>query len=1159
MASPTSIVKTDTAKDSTQYTQDFNNLASLSDPSQWVGGTAANMNLQSQTTLPTAPTTSHGQGVLPALFGKIESVGKTLGGLAVAGAKSLGKAAVESVEAPVKYIGYQAKNAYDSVRNLGVQFDKLSLDNQQNNLVKEYSAGRLTKSQYTVAMQQLLKDKAAWNKRNVDTTQDIIHDINGAQGQTATIASDALAILTAGGSAPLTTAVKDAGTNAAVKFLGKPDVAEKLISAGQKIAAKLPDSVVSNVWMRQALTDSTKSAADLTSAQIAKKTALNLLLKRPLVYQTNIGLANDIYDELNNNKYGSAVRDLALAGAMTLSGGPIGLALKQGGKGAAALKNAVFGEQSFIDTLSKRIGSGDASALFNAIKNDPEMVKAFKVMEESNLKATNGQVIAAVNRITNYLGNELGWNLNEMTPEQVAKDMYNFSVNREKVVQAAKNGLIAGVNPDDAERITVGRWSSSDNNQLALMLAKADENAGGYGASLNDKIAAREAVIQELQQRYGSNAAWLNNDNLQKQIDTIIHGNEDTKSMIDAIKGIDAQEGLGGVPRRLAAEMAKDGYIAIMPKSISAPYVSTAEDLGKVKTAFAGEADSMFQKAVEPLPVLGSVGSFISRIGLSPEDSGATVQHMFENNFKANILDALNIPARGAQADELANDMLHKLSDYAKEQTALSANKGRGPIIDYRQMTLKDLQTALGVDKSKARNVRNAIHTAMLRVPIQVRGLGDRVMDYNYRVNPAAAAYSRAQGAWRFVYNPFFRWQQTTQTEMMSQLLAGGKFPTYTGWNRIAKWVFPERYNQLDNTVNMLEEKGVFGGGLSGAGAALEGAGKISTNLLPGEKKSLAGLVQVMAEKTGQSTEDFVNDHTGLVADTLRSLVQYSKHEGFINSPLARTLNFAFFPSRYNLKVAGIMAKYIAQQPAALQVALIKSVMQFSSWLKSDEGQAWYSKNSDAIQLFNWLSPLYPLSYVSKILTGQAHSLGDYGQLGGLPFGMISQMLDSQGVTHLNAPYIQPKTGDVLPDYIPNSMKGRMNAAIQDLLGSLFSYPGATAGLPSKGSVLRSVAGGVIPGSSHDFTKETPTLTPDEQAHSDQIKRVMNLTGANGQPMVPFNGPSIPAYITLGSHVPEARQKIPTLSPYELNQAKGARTATKKKKSEYIPRSIQVR
>src|SRR6185503_15395089 len=140
------------------------------------------------------------------------------------------------------------------------------------------------------------------------------------------------------------------------------------------------------------------------------------------------------------------------------------------------------------------------------------------------------------------------------------------------------------------------------------------------------------------------------------------------------------------------------------------------------------------------------------------------------------------------------------------------------------------------------------------------------------------------------------------------------------------------------------------------------------------------------------------------------------------------------------------------------------------------------------------------------------------------------------------------------PDYIPNSMKAEANVAIQDLLGQTFSYPGATAGLPSKGKVLRTVAGGLIPGSNTDFTQTDVTgQLSQQQQHERQVIQSASPLSANGTPVTSWDGPSIPTQVILTHSLPTQATKETVLS----NALKAS--SPKKKESQFVPRSIQVR
>jgi hypothetical protein len=183
--------------------------------------------------------------------------------------------------------------------------------------------------------------------------------------------------------------------------------------------------------------------------------------------------------------------------------------------------------------------------------------------------------------------------------------------------------------------------------------------------------------------------------------------------------------------------------------------------------------------------------------------------------------------------------------------------------------------------------------------------------------------------------------------------------------------------------------------------------------------------------------------------------------------------------------------------------------MNAQTFLKSPQGQAWYAQHSDAITLFKYLSPLETISTISAALTHPGN-ISSYGELGGLPFGWIPQMTDAVGLTHFGQPYVNPKTGAIAKDYVPTSMYGAMNTALQDLLGSLFSYPGAEIGLPSKGSVMRGLTSG-LPGAKDTQAINNPNITPQDLQFS-QIAQQANGGGSTlpQSPQQPSQSVTVP-------------------------------------------------
>ena len=200
---------------------------------------------------------------------------------------------------------------------------------------------------------------------------------------------------------------------------------------------------------------------------------------------------------------------------------------------------------------------------------------------------------------------------------------------------------------------------------------------------------------------------------------------------------------------------------------------------------------------------------------------------------------------------------------------------------------------------------------------------------------------------------------------------------------------------------------------------------------------------------------------------------------------------------RYNIKVASIAAKLLAKQSPAVQYAFINGMVDATSWLKTDEGLAWQSENSEALGILKWVTPYGSIDSVVNMLNGSADAITDLGVLGGLPAGVLFQMLDSQGVFQdipgpikYSTPYVNPKTGEVYADKIPTNLKSRSAVALADLINSTFTYPGRVLGLPGKGEAIRSGVGALVSTNSKDYkyVDQTNKLTELQKRQSELLK-----------------------------------------------------------------------
>jgi hypothetical protein len=250
------------------------------------------------------------------------------------------------------------------------------------------------------------------------------------------------------------------------------------------------------------------------------------------------------------------------------------------------------------------------------------------------------------------------------------------------------------------------------------------------------------------------------------------------------------------------------------------------------------------------------------------------------------------------------------------------------------------------------------------------------------------------------------------------------------------------------------------------------------------------------------------------------------------------------------------MARGLARTSLMTQVSVINGMMRAHDWLNSAEGQAWYSQNAELIGLFEYITPVASLNEVfQSLLPGHDHSLGNFGELGGLPFGWIPQLLDSEGLTHFNQPGVNASTGAVYTKYMPQTARGQLAVAIQDFLTSIFSYPGATVGLLPKSEITGQAASFLTTGSlegavrSGDLARVAPDQSQLSQQQQNFIDTISNTSAASASSQAPPQ---------LSNQPPNETVNVPATGPLSkpASSSRGSGSgsrARKKKKAEFKP------
>lgn len=943
-----------------------------------------------------------------------------------------------------------------------------SLDKTMDVMQQRYAKGEINKSQWV----EFLNDHTA-------TLQGISKDLDvPTMGDRFVAIADTLLLPFAFGKLK-TGANLVKGAKAGQQIFGLSTTHLKATANIEKAMSKIPS--FANVLKTNAARSGALPAWEAAKAG-SKQALLGFYIKYPLFVGQNVRDTKIVLEDVINNKIGGRTAVAAsMLGFEYFVGGPFGAAKKLWNSSSKYAKVAMFDQNSFYDLVSRAANwEGEKSIVgyMNKIQHThPKLhkrwTKSLRQLQDMNLNAFDGDTHkAAANFIHSFA--EKGIKLSDKDAQWLLRDMEKYVNSFDAVHAAAKAGEMGEWAQKHADDLALGVMSRDARKTLIKNLDKVMAE----GKTLTEKkILAAEFLEAERAKGIG----WTQNsklyDFIRGQIE-VSRTDKAWKAQIEKFKMADHIERFADdfkIPKEVEGLINKHGYFPIMPQDIKARYVPI-EGAGKVVSELAQEGvDFTAPRAAR----FGWMGRGMINLGLNPNDIGDYGNTVLRQRV-ADAIQKTSLKVDPDNSRKGAEGIIYTLQQYADNikpgyftQKLVAGSDKFSPVYDIRLLTRDEIVKALDVSSDVAKEIQQAILQGYTDVPLSIRGLGDAIQDWNLKSIPASRAYARRQSTYRYAYNPFFRTQEVFETESLAQALVGGKRVQLPGVNWV-RGLFGNSREQIEDAVKLLEKKGLFTASFSGEAAADNVLSKITANITSSQKESIAGMALAMAKKEGIPLEKYLQQDVEKVGEALRWIVQYPK-KGPLNTALARTINLAFFPTRYNLKVAMIAAEALGKQPIPVQLAVVKGLYNGQEWLESPEGVAWQMKHAEGIQVLKWLTPLGNLEWTYDILTGRKNSVADWGLLGGLPFGVIGQILDNQiEGFNLSSPYVRPSDGAKIPDWIPESSKAKAATALTDLLGSMFSYPGRILGLPGKGEKTR------------DFVNHVLGLDP----KSDEFKRI---------------------------------------------------------------------
>lgn len=534
-------------------------------------------------------------------------------------------------------------------------------------------------------------------------------------------------------------------------------------------------------------------------------------------------------------------------------------------------------------------------------------------------------------------------------------------------------------------------------------------------------------------------------------------------SIRDKVGGMVLQ---GASSKDIVDELKQKHIISTSNGVLDKGYIATngPKDIGHIPTVEAAQEAGMPTVGSNPRGLAGKVGTTLEKAGLGLKTTPSSVT-------QGAITENLNKRLAGTSFDGQGKDIITRLHD------AISKTRG---VYDPRLLRATtagivpggvSIEHELGVTPAEAKTILKAVKGAYGDVPLGIRSAGEKLTDKTIQHVPGMASFLKVQGYGKFSLNPFFYAKQATKGEFIGQAETGGKAPNVGRILNNMLGTAPK-----DTTMTSLRNSGVFSkGNMAGGEADFFG------DLAPGLGSKVTGheVSGYIQQSMGQAAEQFAKNNGTTVGEILKTgeagethplkgdfdhlmqmIVGYPKGSNPLNTNLAKSLNVLVFPSRFEAKVGMAAAHYFMAQPKVVQLAMINGVLKANAWAGSPQGKQWSKDNADLMGIINYFSPTHSLDAVLSF--GKSGNLADLGQIGGLPFGVITTILKNQGVAlpgQLTGSDINPATGENYVQKLPTGDKARIQQGITDLIGQMFSYPGATVGLPSKTSEIQGLPG----------------------------------------------------------------------------------------------------
>jgi len=266
--------------------------------------------------------------------------------------------------------------------------------------------------------------------------------------------------------------------------------------------------------------------------------------------------------------------------------------------------------------------------------------------------------------------------------------------------------------------------------------------------------------------------------------------------------------------------------------------------------------------------------------------------------------------------------------------------------------------------------------------------------------------------------------------------------------------------NTAKGALNTLKDKALFEQSIRSRNFWYRATGQSSVRMAATFNRGLA-------EKFGMSLKDAL-DFTyedGVkryknpeMVKMMKEATQMAFHykEGFLTSPLMKTLNIVWFPLRFQAKTMQLMGRWVNSLTPMQKMAVMNNWVHFANWAGTDEGIEWRRTNRNVFyNILAYTTAFEQIGQSIEAVTKGRLFGGNAGLIGGVPFGFIVNLARELAILPEDPDQFDPKTGRRFTKEVPRETvsAATLSAAIEQLLISV-----------SPSTPFYSLTGGVISG-----------------------------------------------------------------------------------------------